>query len=298
MNVTAAQCQFPAHKLCERPLAGQFNGTFSITSMGGVASTFLLEWFRKLELAHHSALMCERGLGLKGQLLGRGQCSCDALSAGGPPRRLVSCHIHEDGVFKHLSDPSALNRFKNHRAVYVVGGPISAIGSIFRRRYQCWHLYRLNNCLLSRKQRKGLIPCEQPGILAFRHRFGLEASSCRVPKSGPLSSAEAYASQAEDLFGTISQFRTWLSCRRPFCKFDILVIRYETLNQSVSTLLDFLSIPQSARRHFPAIRVAHAASREAHGISPGGERKLRKIYGALDTAVAEIPQEGLILRNT
>lgn len=289
-------CPLPAYRSCRPPLAGQFNGTFSITSMGGVASTFLLEWFKALEQAHQQAHECKHGVVLEKPLLGRESCSCDALADGGPPLHLISCHIDDDGLFKHLADPSALNRFENHRAVYVVGSPIPAIASVFRRRFQCWHLYRLNNCWFNRKQREGLIPCGQPGIRAFRRRFGLKAATCRVPKTGPLANLDAYAEQAEDLFGTISQFRTWLSCRRPLCRFDILVLRYETLSQSVDTLLDFLSIPHAARRHFPSVKEAHMNSKDEVKSSPNIQ-KLTTIYGALETAIAQIPPEGLILRN-
>ena len=31
-----------------------------------------------------------------------------------------------------------------------------------------------------------------------------------------------------------------MSCRRPHCKFDILVVRYEALNASLSAVFDFL----------------------------------------------------------
>ena len=54
-----------------------------------------------------------------------------------------------------------------------------------------------------------------------------------------------------DLFGTMAQFRSWLSCRAPRCTSDILVVRYETLNASVPSILDFLDVPLAARSHFP-----------------------------------------------
>ena len=76
--------------------------------------------------------------------------------------------------------------------------------------------------------------------LRLLRRFGAEASRCRVPPAGPLSSLEAYAAQGEDLFAKVAQFRAWLSCRAPDCRFDILVLRYETLNVSTQALFDFL----------------------------------------------------------
>ena len=219
------------HQPCRRPLQGENNGTFSITSVGGVASTFLLEWFKKLELARQTHHDCTRLAAQHAVGEPTAPCGCSALQIE-RPLHLVSCHVDDDGVFKHLADPRALNRFgRYHRAVYVVGEPIEAVASVFRRRFQCWHMYRLQNCWFSRAQRNGLIPCEQPGIVQFRERFGTATSRCRVPRTGPLQSLAAYAEQGEDIFGAVEQFRAWISCRAPRCNFNILVLRYEELNR-------------------------------------------------------------------
>jgi len=288
-------CPMGPSRFCRQPVVGHFNGTFSITSIGGVASTFLLEWFRQLEQVYRQQHECKSGNVLEKTLFIEG-CNCPALASGGPPRHLLSCHVDDDGVFKHLADPRALNRFGHHKAVFLVGSPIDAVASVFRRRFQCWHLYRLNNCWFTRAQREGLIPCEQPGIRVFRKAFGVQASKCRVPTDGPLSSLDAYARNGQDLFGTIAQFRAWMSCKAPACSFDILVIRYETLNASVPTLLDFLEVPAAARRYFP---VVHGAHESLDASAEGGARRhrLRNIYGAMDDAINRIPPEGLWLRN-
>lgn len=154
--VEAAAClRSTGHGPCRRPHGGENNGTFSITSIGGVASTFLLEWFKKLELARQHLHDCTFAADSVVP------CGCAALAAYGPPH-LVSCHVDDDGIFKHLADPRVLNRFgRNHRAVYVVGDPIEAVSSVFRRRFQCWHLHRLQNCWFTRAQRMGLIPCDR-----------------------------------------------------------------------------------------------------------------------------------------
>lgn len=153
--------QSTSHEPCRRPFHGENNGTYSITSVGGVASTFLLEWFKKLELArqhHHDCASLSAQLPPGATEV---PCGCAAIAAD-HPLHLVSCHVDDDGIFKHLADPAALNQFgRHHRAVYVVGDPIDAIASVFRRRFQCWHMYRLQNCWFTRAQRNGLIPCEQ-----------------------------------------------------------------------------------------------------------------------------------------
>ena len=164
MPVSLQHCPGSRELSCRAPVRGEHNGTFSITSVGGVVSTFLLEWFKKLQRVHLEHQTCLRTGGSQ-------QCSCEPLADGGPPRHLISCHFDDDGVFKHLADPRALNRFSNHRAVYVVGSPIDAIASVFRRRFQCWHYYRLQNCWFTRAQREGLIPCEQPAIKVRRVSF-------------------------------------------------------------------------------------------------------------------------------
>ena len=132
-------------------LRGFHNGTVSITSIGGVASTFVLKWLKALQNAHHKQLECEESSS------SAGSCSCPAIGAHTLPRQVVSCHVDDDGVFKHLADPRALNRFPHHRAVYIVGDPLHAVTSVFRRNFQCWHLYRLHNCWFSRAQREGVI---------------------------------------------------------------------------------------------------------------------------------------------
>ena len=189
---TMSGCAMPRNRFCNEPLPNQFNGTYSLTSMGGVGSTFLLEWLRHLEQADRQQRECKLGLAPEKALFGP-SCDCPALADGGPRRHLVSCHYDDDGIFKHLADPSALNRFPNHRAIFLVGSPMDAVASVFRRRFQCWHLYRLNNCWFTKTERNGLIPCEQPGIQTFRRRYGEEASRCRVPSSGPISTLDEYA---------------------------------------------------------------------------------------------------------
>ena len=149
---------------CAPPRRGFHNGTVSITSIGGVASTFVLKWLKALQNAHHKQLECEESSAAAGS------CSCPAIGAHTLPRQVVSCHVDDDGVFKHLADPRALNRFPHHRAVYIVGDPLHAVTSVFRRNFQCWQLYRLHNCWFSRAQREGVIPCAQPGIQSFRRR--------------------------------------------------------------------------------------------------------------------------------
>ncbi|EOD21075.1 hypothetical protein EMIHUDRAFT_208218 [Emiliania huxleyi CCMP1516] len=261
----------PQDRFCRPPQPGQFRGTFSVTSMGGVGSTFLLEWFRGLEQAYQESADCRDGLRREKPLVSR-PCGCAPLSDGGPARHLLSCHVDDDGVFKHLADPSALNRFPDHKAIFLVGSPIEAVASVFRRKFQCWHLYRLNDCWFTRKQREGLIPCNQSGVVAFRQQFGAAASS--------------------SVFNVAcSAFRSWLSCRAPRCTSDILVVRYETLNASVPSILDFLDVPLAARSHFPPFTPSH------HGVDSGAAQQLRGIYGALDAAIERIPPQGLLLRN-
>lgn len=150
--------------------------------------------------------------------------------------------------------------------------------------------------LVHAQRAHGLIPCSQPGIRSFRKRYGTLASTCRVPERGPLSSLDAYAEEGEDLFGSTAQFRAWMSCRRPHCLFDILVVRYETLNASLATVFDFLEVPHAARRHFPPLGQSHA--RHGSSTPPRIRSQLATLYGPLERAVSQIPPEGLLLRNT
>ena len=85
-----------------------------------------------------------------------------------------------------------------------------------------------------------------------------------------------------------------MSCRRPHCKFDILVVRYEALNASLGAVFDFLRVPLAARAHFPPIRGVHPRQGRAADVA---RSKLRGIYGALERAIDMVPPEGLLLRN-
>ena len=75
-------------------------------------------------------------------------------------------------------------------------------------------------------------------------------------------------------------------------------MRYETLNESVPALLDFLEVPAAARRLFPPVR--GGSSRAAAGWRSkrsAAEAGLRRTYGSLEAAIAQVPPQGLRLRN-
>lgn len=114
--------------------------------------------------------------------------------------------------------------------------------------------------------------------------------------SGPLSTLEGYAEQGEDLFGAFEQFRAWLSCRRPFCTFDILVLRYDTLSESTEALFDFLMLPEAVRKSFPGVRQRRAS--HSDDLDPPVARKLDQVYETLDKAISAIPPQGMLLKNT
>ena len=286
--------------LCRRPRVREHHaGTYSVTSMGGVGSTFLLEWLKQL----HRGFQRERGCA-NSEIDGTGKhhfCGiCPPLAAPDAlPRHLVSCHIDDDGVFKHLADPAALNGFgAQHRAIYIVGSPVHAVASVFRRRFQCWHLHRLHGCWFTREEREGRIACDSPALASFRAHFGHAAARCRVPPVGPLSNLQAYAANGTDLFGAASQFTSWLSCRAPRCAFDILVIRYETLNASLPALFDFLELPPRVRGLFPfrKLRPPRATITPA-GLDAASHIGLLGVYSSLEAAIEQVPPEGLLLSN-
>ena len=255
--------------------------------MGGVGSTFLLEWLKRVERSFQAeADACAPP--------SSSPSACRCREELRLPRHLISCHVDDDGIFKHLSDPALLEGFgATHRAVFVVGDPVDAVASVFRRRFQCWHLHRLHNCWFSRAQRRGRIDCPAAAITELRRQFGDEAVRCRVPSVGPLASLDAYAAHGHDVFGAARQFAAWLSCRRPRCAFDILVLRYESLNASLPALWDFLELPPRLRQRFPLERLH--ARRRRHGEVP--REGLAALYAPLGRAVAGVPAGGLLLRN-
>jgi len=164
---------------CAPPRRGFHNGTVSITSIGGVASTFVLKWLKALQNAHHKQLECEESSAAAGS------CSCPAIGAHTLPRQVVSCHVDDDGVFKHLADPRELNRFANHRALYVVGDPIEAVASVFRRNFQCWHLYRLSTPAAHARA----LPTRAVRLVPLPARRQLLVYACRARRSHPVRAA-------------------------------------------------------------------------------------------------------------
>ena len=287
--------------LCRRPVVGEHVGTYSVTSLGGVGSTFLLEWLKRLHRVYQQQpASCSAQN--ENASAHADQCACPVLGQRGAlPRHLVSCHIEDDGIYKHLADPAPLKGLGGHRAVYLVGSPLNGLASIFRRRYQCWHMHRLHDCWFTRKQRNGRIACDSAAIAQLRRQYGEEAATCRVPPVGPLSSLAAYAQHGRDLFGSIDQFSAWLNCRAPRCTFDILVIRYEAIRESLPMLFDFLQLPPRTRALFPYEQLRDVRARRRarpRGMSAAAFRNLSSVYGALEAAVERIPAEGLWLRNT
>ena len=282
--------------LCRRPIAGEHIGTYSVTSIGGVGTTFLLEWLKRLHRVFQQPACSSSSSSNE-------SCGCPALAERGSlPRHLISCHIDDDGLFKHLADPAQLSGFgAGHRAVYLVGSPLAALSSVFRRRFQCWHYHRLNDCWFTRRQRGGRIPCASPRMAELRRLYGEEATTCRVPPVGPLSSLEAYAEHGADLFGETRQFKSWLSCRKPRCSFDIFVLRLPRNRTDVSglhRLFDFLELPERTRLLFPYERLHERPHRRRNpDVSGGALSKLRAVYGGLEEAVERLPAEGLLLRN-
>lgn len=136
--------------------------------------------------------------------------------------------------------------------------------------------------------RSPLLPCP-PALL--------QTTPNRITLALLILTPHAAAAPGVDLFGAAAQFRSWLSCRAPHCSFDILVVRYETLNQSVPAILDFLDVPPAARPFFPTVRPAHSTATELAG-GRQIEHRLQKIYGDLQEAIDQVPPTGLLLRNS
>ncbi len=187
-KASALGCPLPRSNLCPAPeITDAYNGTYSVTSIGGVASTFLLEWLRHLQLAGRHSRDCTRGDALPAEKALFGEtCGCPALADGASPLHLVSCHVDDDGVFKHLADPRELNRFANHRALYVVGDPIEAVASVFRRNFQCWHLYRLSTPAAVHARAH---PTRTVYLVPLSARRQLLVYACRARRSHPVRAA-------------------------------------------------------------------------------------------------------------
>jgi hypothetical protein len=154
--------------------------------------------------------------------------------------------------YKHSPVPP-LRGSKNLKVIYVVGDPILAVASLFRRRFHA----------------------DQAGKLQYsklRRRF---------PDRNLL--LEDYARAGLDLFLFDEHFEAWT---KDYVFYPTLVLKYEAIHESISQVRDFLNLPPEFVSDFPPQKDRGSSLDK---IDPETLENLQKMYGSLVNKINSLP---------
>jgi hypothetical protein len=154
--------------------------------------------------------------------------------------------------YKHAPVPP-LSRNKNLKVIYVVGDPILAAASLFRRGFHFGQSGKLQySCLLRRILPQGL-------------------------------TLEDYAAQGTDRFLFESHFYAWC---RDLVFYPTLIVKYESIHDHIKEIATFLGLPEQFVDTFPARQ-----DRNSHlsDIRPETLKNLLNMYGGLKREVDALP---------
>lgn len=174
------------------------------------------------------------------------------------------------GIWKHLPMPPTKENYiipPNFRAVYLIGDPVDALLSVFRRGFHMWHAYRM--------QSKPLWP------------EGMQIANWPCQPSWQL---QDFLDLDRDCFGMERQFDNWTRCPYELRGYPILCLKYEEMWKHVDTLLGFLGIPLTKSGMFPARRTRVANS----GVTPADLKRITQLYENLKQKTENMPDFTII----
>lgn len=168
------------------------------------------------------------------------------------------------GRYRNVNDPRDLDGYKHCpvppvfgsrelKVVYVVGNPILAAASLFRRGYHGG----------------------QAGKLQYSRVFR------RFPEEG--CSLKDYASQGRDLFLFQEHFEAWT---KKFVFYPTLVVKYEAIHESLSKIAKFLNLHSEFISEFPALKERGS---DLAKIDPETIHGLEIMYGNLAQKIESMP---------
>lgn len=171
------------------------------------------------------------------------------------------------GRFRRVNDPRDLDGYKHCpvpplfgnkelKVVYVVGNPILAAASLFRRGYQAGQAGKLQYSKMVRK----------------------------FPKEG--LSLKDYAAGGRDLFLFKKHFEAWT---KEFVFYPTLVVKYEAIHDSLPQISEFLNLPLEFTLEFPPMKERGS---DLAKIDPETLRGLETMYGDLTCAIELMPTVG------
>ncbi len=158
---------------------------------------------------------------------------------------------NDSGQWKHMPAPPH-DRFAKpgFRAVYLVGDPMDAVLSVFRRNYQMYHVRRMLGDMGSWSDTITL---------------------------------EAYLDRGVDLFKAIDQFENWFNAPRDY---PILFVKYRSLWKHLPELFAFAGLPSDRLKEFPQEKQRHSSWQDE---PPDVRKKLLGVYGELAGRIEELP---------
>jgi hypothetical protein len=179
----------------------------------------------------------------------------------------------EIGRYRRVNDPRDMDGYKhcpvpplrgskNLKVIYVVGDPILAAASLFRRRFHT----------------------DQAGKLQYSKLLR------RFPDRN--LSLEDYAKGGMDLFLFEEHFEAWT---KDYVFYPTLVLKYEAIHESLAQIGEFLSLPSQFILEFPPLK-ERASSLDK--ISLQTINNLKKIYGFLESKIESLPDSFDILPMT
>ena len=164
----------------------------------------------------------------------------------------VNCPHDMDGLKHAPVPPYAL--FPGLKAIYIVGDPIEATISLFRRGYQ-------------HAQARKLIP----------------PSATELPEPESLETLDRYAAFGQDCFQFEAHYRRWR--HRPTA-YPILFIKYRSIWKHLDAIFEFLNLPRHYQSNFPSPKPRHSSLEQLPSTTREG---LERMYGQFSRYVASLP---------
>jgi hypothetical protein len=168
------------------------------------------------------------------------------------------------GRFRRINDPRDLDGYKHCpvppvfgsselKVVYVIGNPILAAASLFRRGYQAGQAGKLQHSKIVRK----------------------------IPEES--SSLNVYAARGRDLFLLQEHFEAWT---KEFVFYPTLLLKYESIHESLERIAGFLNLPSEFVFEFPPLKERGS---DLAKIAPETLRGLEAMYGDLAQKIKSMP---------
>lgn len=161
-------------------------------------------------------------------------------------------HVSDLDGYKHLPVPP-LGGSPDARTVYVIGDPVTAVISLFRRGYHHGQSFKLQHCRLFRRTLSETL------------------------------SLQEYAGGGRDVFHFQNHYEAW--CEK-FVLRPTLVLKYEAIHTHLEELRAFAGLPESFVKMFPEKRDRKSSLEDLDAECVAG---LQKMYGKFQRRVIAMP---------